>query len=173
MKGTTISSVSFFTLCIFIFLISMIEERVTEKKKVEISQPLIYPPCVEMHHSIEKYMQIYQVPRHISYGVAFHETSYKGPLDWNYNQAKISSAGALGPMQMMYATAKSLFPEEDFSKEKLLKDIDFNVHCSMKFLRHLYDKYGDWKIVLGAYNTGKPCVNTYAENVFNFKFQTF
>ena len=32
----------------------------------------------------------------------------------------------------------------------------------------LYDKYGNWKIVFGCYNTGRPCVNGYAEKVYNF-----
>jgi hypothetical protein len=39
----------------------------------------------------------------------------------------------------------------------------------MKLLRKLYDKYKNWKIVFGCYNTGRPCVNDYAERVYNFK----
>ena len=32
----------------------------------------------------------------------------------------------------------------------------------MKLLRKLHDKYGDWEIVCGCYNTGKPLINDYA-----------
>ena len=52
-----------------------------------------------------------------------------------------------------------------------MKDIDFNVECSLKLLRQLYDRYGDWKLVFGAYNTGKPIVNEYAINVYNYKLR--
>jgi soluble lytic murein transglycosylase-like protein len=53
-------------------------------------------------------------------------------------------------------------------REDLISDIDLNVETSMKLLRKLHDKYGNWKIVFGCYNTGTPCVNGYAEKVFNF-----
>jgi len=52
---------------------------------------------------------------------------------------------------------------------KLKGDIAYNVMTSMKLLRTLYDKYGDWKTVFGAYNTGRPMVNQYALDVYNYK----
>jgi soluble lytic murein transglycosylase-like protein len=33
----------------------------------------------------------------------------------------------------------------------------------MKVLSDLYDKYGNWKKALGAYNTGRPIINDYAQ----------
>jgi soluble lytic murein transglycosylase-like protein len=127
------------------------------------------PPSIELFNSIEKYTEQYQIPRKYAYGIAYSETRYKGPFDWNYKHDLTSSAGAVGPMQVMYATAKGLFPDKDFTTEYLRTNIDFNVECSMKLLRRLYDKYGDWKLVFGCYNTGRPIVNDYAEKVFNFK----
>jgi len=62
-----------------------------------------------------------------------------------------------------------MWPEEEFDRDRLKNDIEFNVNTSMKLLRHLHDKYRDWKVVFGAYNTGKPLVNGYAMNVFNHK----
>ena len=150
--------------------VSVIESREIVKLK---ETPIIdqNPPCVELFHSIEKYSTEYQIPINIAFGVAFSETRYKGPFHWEYDHNKVSGAGALGPMQVMYSTAKGLFPHIVFSKEKLMKDIDFNVHCSMKLLRKLYNKYGDWKRCLGAYNTGKPCVNSYAVKVYNYRMR--
>jgi soluble lytic murein transglycosylase-like protein len=55
------------------------------------------------------------------------------------------------------------------SKEKLRTDIKYNVYTSMKLLRKLYDLRGNWKLVFGEYNTGRPCVNGYAERVYNYK----
>jgi soluble lytic murein transglycosylase-like protein len=127
------------------------------------------PPCIELHNCIEKYSEEYKIPKNIAYGVAFSETRYEGPTHWNYSHEKSSGAGALGPMQVMYSTAKGLFPDKIFSRAELMSDIDFNVHCSMKLLKKLFDKYSSWKVALGAYNTGTPCINGYAEKVFKYQ----
>jgi soluble lytic murein transglycosylase-like protein len=147
------------------------EKRIMEKEMEMLSAPenLKSPPCVELYNCIEKYSEEYEIPRNIAFGVAFSETRYKGPMDWGYEHDKTSGAGALGPMQVMFSTAKGLFPGKEFSREDLRKNIDFNVHCSMKLLRKLYNKYSNWKLVLGAYNTGRPCVNGYAEKVYNYQ----
>ena len=127
------------------------------------------PPSIELFQAIEKHAETYSIPRRYAYGIAYSETRYEGPFDWTYKPDLTSSAGAVGPMQVMYSTAKGLFPEKTFNVEHLRTDIDFNVECSMKLLRKLHDKYGDWKIVFGCYNTGRPIVNGYAEKVFNYK----
>ena len=49
------------------------------------------------------------------------------------------------------------------------KDIKYNVYTSMKLLRILFDKNGDWKTVFGEYNTGRPCINGYSHKVYNYK----
>lgn len=46
-------------------------------------------------------------------------------------------------------------------KDSLMNDIDLNVRLNMKMLSNLYEKYGDWGIVCGYYNTGRPKVNDY------------
>jgi hypothetical protein len=38
----------------------------------------------------------------------------------------------------------------------------------MKILRHLHNTYSNWKIAFGAYNTGRPIVNQYAIDVYNY-----
>lgn len=150
------------------------EKKLTSLKQDSIEETQVVlesPPCVKLYQAIEKYSAEYEVPENIAFGVAFSETRYKGPFDWSYNHGKTSGAGALGPMQVMYSTAKGLFPNEIFSREKLMTDIDFNVHCSMKLLRKLHDRYSDWKTCLGAYNTGTPCVNGYAVKVYNYRMK--
>jgi hypothetical protein len=170
--------ISFSIFILTFFLTSSFDKKDSVKisKPIEIQQkdsPIVLksPPCVELYHSIEKYSLEYNIPSNIAFGVAFSETRYQGPFHWKYAHDKTSGAGALGPMQVMYSTAKGLFPRMNFTKEKLMKDIDFNVHCSMKLLRKLYNKYGDWKRCLGAYNTGKPCVNGYAIKVYNYQMK--
>lgn len=125
------------------------------------------PTAVKMFNSIEIYSKKYDIPLKYALGIAYAETRYQGPFHWSYNPAQKSSAGALGPMQIMPSTANSVW-DKNIPRGELVSNIDLNVETSMKVLRRLYDKYGNWKIVFGCYNTGRPCVNGYSEKVYNF-----
>jgi len=124
------------------------------------------PPCLQMYYYIEKYADSFNIPKRFAYGIASHETGYKGPFHWHYNPALTSSAGAVGPMQVMVGTAK-LVNHETVSASKLRNDIEYNVMTSMKLLRKLHNLYGDWQTTFGAYNCGYPCINGYAVQVYN------
>jgi soluble lytic murein transglycosylase-like protein len=116
----------------------------------------------KMYESILIHADSFDVPLHIAFNVARMETGYRGPNHESYNHKQTSKAGAVGPMQIMpkYASYFAGFPV----KKKELKDsIDLNVYISMKVLSKLYDKYGNWKKALGAYNTGRPIINDYAQ----------
>jgi soluble lytic murein transglycosylase-like protein len=126
------------------------------------------PPSLRMYKYIKAYADTFNIPVRFAFGIANAETGYKGPFHWKYNPAKISSAGAVGPMQVMVSTARGL-NRDGVSKEKLRTDIKYNIYTSMKLLRKLYNKYRDWKTVFGCYNTGRPCVNGYAHKVYNHK----
>jgi soluble lytic murein transglycosylase-like protein len=126
------------------------------------------PPSIQMYYYIEKYSQKYKIPRNYAYGIAHKETQYGGPFDWDYKPAQTSHSGAVGPMQVMVSTSKFI-NKETVTKEKLRTDIRYNVRTSMKTLRYLKNQYGDWKTALGCYNTGRPTVNQYALNVYNYQ----
>jgi soluble lytic murein transglycosylase-like protein len=119
-----------------------------------------------MYFNIEKFAEKYNIPKRYAYGIAYAETRYEGPFHWKYRPAQTSHAGAVGPMQIMPTTADMMWPKKKVSRDRLKRDIAFNVETSMKLLRRLHDKYGDWKIVFGCYNTGRPMVNGYAEMVY-------
>lgn len=159
------------TFCVFIiaFWITLEPEKTSYLEKGKITTQT--PKSVQMFYAIEKYSEQYNIPRNYAYGIAYYETRYTGPFQWKYDPSQTSTAGALGPMQIMYSTGQSVFPDEDFTREELRDDIDFNVHCSMKLLRQMYDKIGSWDKVFGCYNTGKILVNDYARNVVNFEIK--
>ena len=128
------------------------------------------PICLQMYDAIIKYADQYDIPRKYAFGIAYSETRYQGPFHWKYNHRQLSSAGAIGPMQIMPSTGQSHWKGTgEYTKERLMYDVDFNVHTSMKVLRKLHNIYGDWKMVFGCYNTGRPCVNDYALRVYNHK----
>jgi hypothetical protein len=131
------------------------------------------PPCLQMYDAIMKYADTYDIPKKYAFGIAWAETRYGGPFHWKYKHTQTSCAGAIGPMQIMPSTARLMWKGQDIDNKKLMSDIDFNVHTSMKLLRKLYDKYRDWKIVFGCYNTGKPMINDYAIKVFNHEPKWF
>ena len=126
------------------------------------------PPCLQMYYTIEKYAEEYGIPRDYAFGIANAETGYRGPFHWGYNQSLTSTAGAVGPMQIMPQYAAP-YVDGKFTRAQLRDDIEMNVKASMRMLRKLKNKHGDWKLAFGAYNTGRPCVNGYAEKVSRFK----
>lgn len=126
------------------------------------------PPSLQMYKYIKAYADTFNIPIRFAFGIARVETGYQGPFHWRYNHAQTSCAGAVGPMQVMVATARWT-NKDNVSKERLRTDIEYNVRTSMKYLRKLYNKYRNWKIAFGCYNTGRPCINEYANKVFNHK----
>jgi soluble lytic murein transglycosylase-like protein len=127
------------------------------------------PSCLQMYYYIEQYADSFEIPKNYAYGVAYAETRYKGPFHWTYDHKKTSTVGAVGPMQIMPTTAAWVEKVEKISVKKLKNDVEFNVMISMKYLRYLYDRYGDWQLVFGAYNTGRPMINKYAKMVYEYE----
>ena len=60
----------------------------------------------------------------------------------------------MGLMQLMPGTATDLGVDEPFHDEQ-------NVHGGTRYLRMLYDRYGDWLRTLAAYNAGPEAVDRY------------
>jgi soluble lytic murein transglycosylase-like protein len=136
--------------------------KTEEKIKIENSGiKTNLPFCLQMYTSIEKYSDIYKVPKHVAYNVAYRETRYQGPFDWNYHGRLTSYAGAVGPMQIITKWAHK-HAGRHITEKELRTNIDLNVMISMKMLRKKYDTYKDWALSCGGYNTGSPIVNDYA-----------
>lgn len=136
---------------------------------VDSSNVVNSAPSIQMYFYIKKYAAEFDIPEAYAFSLAYQETRYGGPMDLNYNHKQTSFAGALGPMQIMPSTAKLIYGES-VPKKTLMSDINLNVMISMKLLRRLYDKYNDWGLVFGAYNTGRPMINGYAKNILNKQY---
>jgi len=121
-------------------------------------------PSIRMLFAIKKYASDYNIPEDIAFAFAWHETRYEGPNHIGYNHKLISSAGALGPMQITPIAGRNFCPGE-YSDSLMLNDIEYNVATSMKLIRYLKDRFGTWERAAGAYNTGQPVSNEYARGV--------
>jgi soluble lytic murein transglycosylase-like protein len=126
------------------------------------------PVSLQMYNYIKQYADTFDIPLRYAFGVANTETGYRGPFHWKYNPAQTSSAGAVGPMQVMVSTARWI-NRDNVSKETLKTNIKYNIYTSMKLLRILFNKNRDWKVAFGEYNTGRPCINGYAHKVYNYQ----
>lgn len=70
-----------------------------------------------------------------------------------WNTGAVSSKGATGLAQLMPATADRLGIDET--------DPHQNLDGGARYLRMMYDRFGDWKLALAAYNAGPAAVEKY------------
>jgi soluble lytic murein transglycosylase-like protein len=143
-----------------------------EKQTIRIPESIDQnsPSCLQMYKYIKAYADTFNIPVRYAFGVAYAETRYEGPLQWKYNPSQTSPTGAEGPMQILLSTARYV-NKDQVSRERLRNDIEYNIKTSMKYLRRLYNIYGDWAIVFGYYNTGYPRVNDYARKIVNYEMK--
>ena len=140
----------------------------TTKKMEHLADFSSNIPQVELYYSIIKYSKEYNVPEGYLFAIAKHETGYQGPNDNQYKSNLVSSANAVGAMQIKLSTAKMF--DKDITYDQLKNNIDSNVKISAMALRHLYKYYGDWQLAFGAYNTGRPLKNDYSKYVVDKNF---
>jgi len=138
---------------------------------IEISEEEVVnsAPAIQMYFYIKKYSKRYGVPEAYAFAVAYQESRYRGPLDLNYDHRLTSSAGAVGPMQIIPQYAHR-YAGRKITPNELKNDIGLNVKVSMGMLRKWYDVYQDWGLAAGAYNTGHPVMNGYARSVINKEY---
>jgi soluble lytic murein transglycosylase-like protein len=125
-------------------------------------------PSLQVYHSIKKYCSIYNVPEVYAFKVAYIESGWRDPFQATYNPYnKVSTANALGVMQVLRSTARDVWQDDSITSEQLLNDIDYNVHTAIKYMSQLYEDQHDWARVYAIYNTGYVRLNDYALSVVN------
>jgi len=151
----------FFPLILILNNLFGIKQSKSNIQLQKIEHKDISPISYKMYEKIEFWSDSFKIPKYIAYNIAFLETGYKGPFHTNYNPYQTSSANAVGPMQIIPKYAKS-YINENHNLDSLKYDIDMNVMVSMKMLKVWYNRYRDWAITCGAYNSGQPILNNYA-----------
>jgi soluble lytic murein transglycosylase len=76
-----------------------------------------------------------------------------------------SPSGAVGLMQLTPETAKGIAIRTGGSAFRVsdLRNPEINVRYGCWYLRHLYRKYGEWRLVLAAYNAGQGNVDRWLQ----------
>jgi membrane-bound lytic murein transglycosylase D len=86
------------------------------------------------------------------------EMKYLSVIESDLKTSAVSWAGAVGPWQFMPATAKLLGLTVTKSRDDR-KDFTKSTNAAAKYLTQLYSIYGDWLLVIAAYNCGPGNVN--------------
>ena len=107
---------------------------------------------------VEVYAEAYGVPEGLVYAVIRTESSF--------DSGAVSPVGAVGLMQLMPSTFEWLTDDMLFEhlESGMLYDPETNIKYGTYCLSYLYDRYGDWDLVLAAYNGGLGNVDKWLED---------
>ena len=86
------------------------------------------------------------------------ELKYLAVIESDLKSSATSRVGAAGPWQFMPQTAKGLGLKVNRSVDER-RDFVKSTHAAAKYLHELFDIYGDWLLVIAAYNGGPGNVN--------------
>ncbi len=81
------------------------------------------------------------------------ELKYLAVIESRLHTSAVSWAGAVGPWQLMPATARVLGLKVNRKVDERTNYIK-STHAAAKYLNELYDQFGDWLLVIAAYNGG-------------------
>ncbi len=87
------------------------------------------------------------------------ELKYLAVIESNLKSGARSWAGAVGPWQFMPVTARNMGLRVS-KKIDERRDLYKSTHAASKYLNSLFDLYGDWLLVIAAYNSGPGTVNS-------------
>jgi membrane-bound lytic murein transglycosylase D len=86
------------------------------------------------------------------------ELKYLAVIESDLKSSATSRVGAAGPWQFMAQTARDLGLKVNRSVDER-RDFIKSTHAAARYLNDLYDIYGDWLLVIAAYNGGPGNVN--------------
>ena len=98
---------------------------------------------------IEQALDVHDVP---------NELKYLPVVESALNPVAVSRVGATGLWQFMYSTGK-LYGLKQNSLVDDRRDPVKSTWAAAKYLRALYDRFGDWSLAIAAYNCGPGNVN--------------
>ena len=98
---------------------------------------------------IEQALDVHGVP---------NELKYLPVVESALNPVAVSRVGATGLWQFMYSTGK-VYGLKQNSLVDDRRDPVKATWAAAKYLRHLYDRFGDWSLAIAAYNCGSGNVN--------------
>jgi len=93
---------------------------------------------------MDNILSIYGLPTELKYLAVIESRLKSGAVSW---------AGAVGPWQFMPETAKGYGLKVSRVRDDRT-DYFKSTHAAAKYLKHLFNEFGDWLLVIAAYNGG-------------------
>ena len=117
-----------------------------------INKKIEYTDAFEISTIVYQESEKYDIDFHFTLGVISAES--------RFNVYAKSYCGAIGLMQIMPKTAKSIAKKYEIDYIDLY-DIESNIEIGVAYLAHLKRKYGSYELIAAGYNGGNGGANKY------------